>query len=248
MQDPTSSLVRRVPALSFAWLGGAAFVASLFYFLYFYFVQLGHDRPSAGPVGRAVAIDVALFAAFALHHSTMARSRAKDWLARLAPVEHERTLYVWVASALFFAVCWGWQRIPGQVYRVDGWASALFHALQVGGILLAVVSARSIDVLDLSGIRRVRQPGASPVAAHEMGRLETGGPYRLVRHPIYLGTLVLLVATPALTADRLLFSGLVFVYLAIGIALEERSLRATFGAAYADYARRVRWRLVPGVY
>jgi len=78
--------------------------------------------------------------------------------------------------------------------------------------------------------------------------LETGGPYRLVRHPIYLGTLLVMAATPDLTSGRLLFTTLSLIYLVVGVVLEERSLIAEFGHEYETYRARVRWRILPGIY
>jgi protein-S-isoprenylcysteine O-methyltransferase Ste14 len=232
-----------------AWLGGAAFVGSLGYFLYFYVVVLGVAAPAAAvPPWRALLVDVTLFAIFAIHHSVMARVGVKAWLTRHVPPALERSLYVWVASTLFFAVCWFWQRLPGRLYQAAGWPALPFRAVQMAGLLLVAVSARALDVFDLAGIRQTAHGPAAHARATEPGRLETDGPYRLVRHPIYLGTLLLMASTPAMTAGRLTFTLLSLAYLMIGVVFEERSLRAEFGAVYAAYEAKVKWRIVPGVY
>ncbi len=272
---PRSTRARHAFALAAAWLGGAAFVASLLYFGYFYAVRLGRApggvgswaaplAPGAGaPTGRgltdpallrAVFLDLLLVAAFAGHHSVMARDRAKRWLSRHLAPAFERTLYVWVASLLFVLVCWAWEDVPGELYRIEGWMRWLFHAAQVGGALLAVVSARSIDVFELAGIRQVQRvvagsPDASPVGLpRATASLTTSGPYRLVRHPIYLGWLLFVFGTPVMTLNRLTFAVLSTAYLLAAVPLEERALRREFGAAYDAYARRVRWRAVPGLW
>jgi protein-S-isoprenylcysteine O-methyltransferase Ste14 len=51
-----------------------------------------------------------------------------------------------------------------------------------------------------------------------------------------------------MTGSRLVFAAVSTVYLLIAIQFEERSLRRTAGAAYSEYARQVRWRLVPYLY
>src|SRR5262245_59181639 len=56
-----------------------------------------------------IAVNVALFSAFALHHSLLARSGVKAWLTTRIPVALERTVYVWTASLLFAAVCLLWR-------------------------------------------------------------------------------------------------------------------------------------------
>jgi protein-S-isoprenylcysteine O-methyltransferase Ste14 len=73
-------------------------------------------------------------------------------------------------------------------------------------------------------------------------RLKTDGPYRLVRHPMYLGIVLFHVgASLALESPLLLVATLVFVVplTAIRITAEEKVLGAAFGERYAAYQRDV---------
>jgi protein-S-isoprenylcysteine O-methyltransferase Ste14 len=78
----------------------------------------------------------------------------------------------------------------------------------------------------------------------------TGGPYAFVRHPGYLAGIVIILASgPALgswlaTALLVVASLPFLLYRAV---TEDRVLQAEL-AGYADYARRVRWRLLPGIW
>jgi protein-S-isoprenylcysteine O-methyltransferase Ste14 len=65
------------------------------------------------------------------------------------------------------------------------------------------------------------------------------GPYRYVRHPLYLSTLLLIWCAPHLSTDRLLFNVLWTAWIIIGTTLEERDLLAYFGEAYRRYQLRV---------
>jgi protein-S-isoprenylcysteine O-methyltransferase Ste14 len=74
----------------------------------------------------------------------------------------------------------------------------------------------------------------------------TKGPYGFVRHPFYAGTLLLLPSAAlmlgswlGLAATVLLAGGLI-----LRTALEDRELHRRL-VGYADYAQRVRYRLVP---
>jgi protein-S-isoprenylcysteine O-methyltransferase Ste14 len=77
----------------------------------------------------------------------------------------------------------------------------------------------------------------------------TGGPYRFVRHPAYLGAILYELAVPVLLASwwAMIPSVLCAFLLLLRTALEDRTLQAEL-AGYADYARQVRHRLLPGVW
>lgn len=72
--------------------------------------------------------------------------------------------------------------------------------------------------------------------------LRTGGPYGVVRHPMYLGVIAYHVGASLALGDLLMLAltALVVVpYLALRVAYEERVLREAFGETYARYAERV---------
>jgi len=75
------------------------------------------------------------------------------------------------------------------------------------------------------------------------------GPYHFVRHPGYVG---MIVYTPAMAIGlgswaAAIFAALVVAVFVVRTALEDRTLRAEL-PGYADYAARVRYRLVPGLW
>jgi protein-S-isoprenylcysteine O-methyltransferase Ste14 len=75
------------------------------------------------------------------------------------------------------------------------------------------------------------------------------GPYRIVRHPMYAGATLYMVGTPLLLGSWL---GLVVLPLILGaltgrIFIEEAALRKGL-PGYGEYAARVRYRLIPGVW
>jgi protein-S-isoprenylcysteine O-methyltransferase Ste14 len=77
----------------------------------------------------------------------------------------------------------------------------------------------------------------------------TGGPYHSVRHPAYLGAILSEVAVPVLLASwwALTLSSLNAILLILRTALEDRTLQAEL-AGYVDYARQVRYRLLPRIW
>ena len=230
------------PASVFAWAGAALFAASLGYFLFTYAVTFG--RVATGEVTlRDLVWNLLIFTVFALHHTLFARLRIRDAIARTVPAGLERSVYVWVASALLIAVCWWWRPIPGVAWAIEGPAAWALLGAQLGGLWLTLRSAVMIDVWDLAGLS-----GKSGVRTAGSTEFKTSGPYGWVRHPIYAGWFLIVFAVPLMTTTRLEFAIVSGVYVLLAIPLEERTLRATAGAAYTRYAARVRWRLVPGVF
>lgn len=221
-----------------AWLGGALFVASLVFTVWWYFAASGETRPFAG--WTPVLIDTLLLTLFAAHHSLFARERVKRALT-FVPAPLLRSSYVWVASLLLILVLLLWRPVGGTVYEVSGAGRFVNAALQAAGLILIALAVSGLDPLELAGIRHVTAP-------RRPEPLQISGPYRWVRHPLYLGWILALFATAHMTGDRFTFSTVTSLYLVLAIPLEERSLRQSFGDDYARYATRVRWRVFPYVY
>ena len=224
----------------FVWAGGGMFVASLAFCAYSYMfrwaVPHAVDRDASG-------FDAIVFSVFALHHSLFARTGAKDWLSRHVPDRLLRSIYVWIASLLLVAVCVLWKPIGGVVYHHTGVIAVGHGFVQVLGVWLVAQSVRSIDPLELAGIRSQSDATALPV-----GGLQVAGPYRLVRHPLYLGWILMVFGAALMTGDRLVFAAITTLYLVLAIPWEERSLRTAFGNDYERYMQRVRWRMIPFIY
>lgn len=224
----------------FAWLAAAAFAVSLGYFLYAYVFLFGPSTSGSG--ADAVTWNVLLFSAFALHHSVFARTRAKAWVQSLLPPALERAVYTLAASILFVLVCWLWRPVDGMAWSLEEPWRWLGYGVQAAGIVMTIVGARALDVLELAGVRQATETAAAPT------QLKTNGVYGFVRHPLYFAWVLVVFGAPEMTMTRLTFAVVSTLYLAIAIPFEERSLIETFGPDYASYRKKVRWRMIPGVY
>ena len=224
-----------------AWLGGAIFVASLALCAWWYLFDLGRSMPATG--WRSVAYDAALITVFAIHHSLFARDGIKRRLS-LIPPPLLRSFYVWIASVLFILVIALWAPIGGDLYQASGLAAAAHASAQLLGLWLISRAVGGLDPLELAGIRQVTSSPPEP----QSQALQVAGPYKWVRHPLYLGWMLALFGTAHMTGDRLAFAGLTSLYLIVAVPWEERSLRQSFGEDYRRYADRVRWRVMPYVY
>ena len=220
----------------FVWLGGALFVFALAFCAWSYVVVMGRPAPAAG--WTALAFDAALLTLFALHHSLCAREPVKEAIGRLIPASLVRSCYVWIASALFILVCALWRPIGSELYAVRGLPAIALVTVQLVGFWITARGAARINPLELAGIR----------PPSESDGLQVTGPYHWVRHPLYLGWLLMVFGAPHMTGDRLAFAAITTGYLMVAIPWEERSLRRTFGDSYARYMRAVKWRMIPFIY
>ena len=235
---------------AFACGGALLFAAALAYFLFSYSVTFGEITAAETPGDsalRAIAIDIALFSAFALHHSIFARIPVRAAIRRIVPVQLERSVYVWVASLMLIGTCYWWQAVPGVAWHIPRPWNLGMLAVQVAGIWLTLRSAAVIDGLELAGVRQVINP-KSQNAVDETMEFKTEGPYGWVRHPIYLGWILVVFCVGTMSMTRFVFAAISSVYLLIAIPFEERTIRAQSAGAYDDYIRRVPRKLIPGLY
>jgi protein-S-isoprenylcysteine O-methyltransferase Ste14 len=225
----------------FAWSGALLFLLSLLSFAVVYGWRLRLPAPGDLAASWRDALgNLILFTIFALHHSIMARTGAKAWITRFVAPDMERSVYVWIASALFLGVCWLWQPLPGMLWEVRGIAAWSLTVIQLIGVAFTLRAARIVGVWELAG---VRQPDlTTPI------EFRADGPFGIVRHPIYLGWVLMVFATPAMTTSRLLFAAVSTAYLIAAIPFEEASLVEAFGEKYRTYQRQMPWRLIPKVW
>ncbi len=219
----------------------AVFFATFLYALGFignFAVPVTLDGMPRMSIGIALTIDLALLGVFALQHSVMARPFFKRWLTRFIPAAAERSTYVLFSSVALIALFAFWQPLGGVAWDVtDPRARAVLYGLFAFGWLLVLVSTFLINHFDLFGLRQVwLQLRGRPYTPLVFG---TPGPYKLVRHPLYLGWLFAFWATPTMTGTHLLFAFMTTAYILVAIQLEERDLVASLGEDYRRYRERV---------
>jgi protein-S-isoprenylcysteine O-methyltransferase Ste14 len=181
--------------------------------------------------------DAALSIAFFLQHSGMVRRSFRQWLAHFLPEEYEGAVYAIGSGIVLLAVIALWQKsfpvftVSRGVFR---WSFYAVYLLSFTGFIWGI---RALGAFDPYGLRpilgRLRGRKPRPMA------FTIRGPYRWVRHPLYLFMIVMIWSCPNLSTDRLLFDGLWTVWIVIGSILEERDLVLEFGDAYRDYQRKV---------
>ena len=196
------------------------------------------DGATSGPLGVSFAIDAGLLALFAVQHSVMARKWFKDWWTQIVPKPLERSTYVLFSSLALILLFWQWRPLGGVIWSVENPAGRLvLRGLFAFGWGLILASTFLINHFDLFGLRQVwlYLLGRPYVTL----RFTTPGPYRLVRHPLYVGWLFAFWMTPTMSLAHLLFSVATTAYILLAIQFEERDLVREHGEAYEAYRRSV---------
>ncbi len=196
------------------------------------------DGVASGPRSISFAIDVGLLGLFAVQHSVMARKWFKIWWTRIVPTPIERSTYVLFSSLALILLFWQWRPLGGAIWFVQDPVGRLaLRVLFAFGWGLLLFSTFVINHFDLFGLRQVwlYLLGRS----YKAPKFATPGPYRLVRHPLYVGWLFAFWMTPTMTLAHLLFSLATTAYILIAIQFEERDLVRDYGQSYEDYRRSV---------
>ena len=195
-----------------------------------------NDGDVVSPV-YAIAVNAFLIFLFGFFHSLMARDAFKRWWTRFVPEAAERPTYVLQSAVFLLVAMLFWQPLPAVIWQLDGVAAVVARGIFVVGVVTLLISTFLIDHFELFGLKQVWH--ASRERDIPEPRFIQPFLYRVVRHPMQLGMVILLFATPLMTVGHLVFASLMSVYVLIGLYFEERSLLHQFGDEYRDYQARV---------
>jgi protein-S-isoprenylcysteine O-methyltransferase Ste14 len=127
-----------------------------------------------------------------------------------------------------------------------GWTGGFPLAAQIAGLVVcslgyALLIWAMASNSFFSQIVRIQSDRGQAVVSN--------GPYRRVRHPAYVGMILFEIAMSTLLASwwALIAGGLCAILIILRTSLEDRTLQVEL-AGYADYARKVRYRLLPGIW
>lgn len=189
------------------------------------------DGEPSTSVGMAIAINLGLVGLFGIQHSVMARPAFNHLIAKVIPQSLERSCYCVATAIAIGLMCYFWQPLAGVVWHFDNrLARVLLTAVQVMGWVLVVAASFMINHFELFGLKQTfdrlidrPEPKPSFVAKYM---------YRFVRHPLQLGVLIGIWATPDMSASHLFLSAAMTIYITIGLYFEERDLVTTLGEDY----------------
>lgn len=126
----------------------------------------------------------------------------------------------------------GWSHVPL-------WVMLAGYALLIAGIA-ATTWAQAVNPFFEPGVRIQRERGQRAI---------TSGPYRFIRHPGYAAAIAMFIGIPLALGSwwALLPAAVAIALLTVRTSWEDRLLQAEL-PGYADYTRRTRFRLLPGLW
>jgi methanethiol S-methyltransferase len=241
VQATNKNKIARVAAFVYGVVCYAIFFATFLYAIGFignFVVPKSIDSAPIVPLGQALLVNIGLLGLFGIQHSAMARQEFKTWWTSIVPKPVERSTYVLFSSLCLITLFYFWQPLGVTIWNVESpILQNLIHASFGFGWLLVLVSTFLINHFDLFGLRQVYVylRGKDYTSL----KFVTPGPYKYVRHPLYVGWLFAFWSTPTMTVAHLVFAVVTTAYILVAIQLEERDLVKVHGKAYADYRRRV---------
>lgn len=183
-------------------------------------------------------LNLALLLVFGVQHSIMARRPVKALLERLMGKDLVLPTYVMWSGFTLFALSALWVPLSPPLYDLWGTTWGYVTLIPwVAGFLITGVTAVQMGGSELIGLNAVKAIWLGKEA--ETIPFSTPGLYKYIRHPLYLGILLMFWSTPTMTHDHLFFSEVMSAYILIGTYFEERDLVHRFGDEYRAYKSRV---------
>ena len=215
-------------------LGGGGMLAWLAFLLLGPLVPLDVELGIAG----GLLLDMLLCLLFFIQHSIMVRRGFRLWLTRIVRADFHGALYAAASGAVLLLLTGLWQPVGSVLWTPPGlfrWAMIMVFLAAGAG---AWWGSKSLGDFDALGVKPALRAFGSqkPITATPF---TVRGPYRWVRHPLYLFSLIIIWSGPVFTVDRLLHNGLWTIWILIGATLEERDLVDCFGEAYRSYQKTV---------
>jgi protein-S-isoprenylcysteine O-methyltransferase Ste14 len=183
-------------------------------------------------------------AVYGIVHSLMASIGFKDLLYTLfgKPAERYYRLFYSIFSVVtLLPVLALAALIPDQtLYTIPQPWATLAVIVQVAAVLLMSYSLMQTGAFQFVGLSQALGLG-------NKDKLNIGGLYRYMRHPLYTFSLIVLWLTPTMSRNMLILYAAFTVYFIIGALVEERKLERTFGEDYRKYKSRTPF-LIPFIF
>lgn len=174
------------------------------------------------------------FFLFAVVHSILASPYIKmQCIGRSSHLRRFYRLYYNIFSLLLFGWVMAVFANSTVLYVAPGVWRFVLYFMQLLFLMALFVCVRQTGAAEFIGIPEISTDNL------KTARLVTTGWYRIVRHPLYLLSMLFLLSNPVMNVRWLLLTLASAVYFFIGARLEESRLLKEFGSEYETYKRTV---------
>ncbi len=166
-------------------------------------------------------------------HSFLASNGCKEWVKHQIGLKGAwyRLVYTLISISGLILIGWIIDEIPQKRLLDPGIFIYAGYLLILVGIVVVLLSFRYLSGMEFIGLKKMTTEN----------NLVTGCIHARVRHPIYTGTIAILLGYLSYqpTAVVLISVVIILLYLPIGIYFEERKLIEKFGKDYLNYKNKV---------
>jgi protein-S-isoprenylcysteine O-methyltransferase Ste14 len=186
---------------------------------------------------QVLVFDIFLCLLFFAQHSLMARKPFRLWLKSYLSSPYYGAFYAVASGIAVLVLVVFWQESALTIFSLQGFMRLVFR-----GVYVLAIAGVAWTILSLGFFVNFRiQPMVDDLRGRQSRDflVTDRGPYRRIRHPLYLSSLLMIWSNPDLTLDRLLFNLAFTIWVVIAILLEERGLVAAYGDSYRSYQNNV---------
>ena len=159
------------------------------------------------------------------------KKNVKKWDKMLVSISVIPSLGIYIISGLDYRFSW------------SPYLKPIIHIISLIILLLAsmLFTWSMVSNNFFSTMVRIQEERGHTIAAE--------GPYKYVRHPGYVGYILMILATPVVLGSlyALIASALVMIIFFIRTTLEDKTLMTELDG-YKEYSRKVKYRLIPFVW
>ncbi len=184
-----------------------------------------------------------LLLAFAIIHSWTAsgkfKGKIKSWIGENAFDRYYRIAYNLISLITFVPLFYLAITESPMVWAVEGNWRIIFRVIQLMAIAGITLSLYQVDWREFIGLRQHSLSADS--RAKKESKLVIKGMYKLVRHPLYVFSILLIWVKADMSQNWMVFCLGCTAYFLIGSYFEEKKMLREFGQTYRDYQKKVFW-------
>lgn len=196
-----------------------------------------------------VILIILLFTGFAVSHTWLASVKIKEMLAvKIGDKIAFYRMFYNVSSVILFLAFYAIAPKPHIiVYDLHFPFDIITFVLQLFSLLGLIWATRPISLKEFAGTGQIERYMNGEYRAEELDErqiLKIEGAFKLVRHPVYLFSILFLGFRPTMDLFYLTMFVCIIIYFYIGSVYEEKKLVKFFGEEYLEYQKQVP-RLIP---